>query len=160
MVTMQFVKAVSVTFTPLVGAADANDVLADTQEIPNAIRQGGGRGWLTGLTVIDKDNQTAADMEVWILNANTSIGTEGAAVTLSDADAVANLVAVVEIDSTDWIAGAQFRFVSLGLGDAGLPKPLSAASGQTSLFAAIVTRGTPTQTANGIVATFYFSDAS
>lgn len=158
MVTYPFLRAIPVTFSPLVGAADVGDVLADTQEIANAIRQEGGRGYLVGLKVLDRDDQTAADMEVWILNENVSLGTEGAAITISD-DNMDKVVAIVAVDSTAFIDGDIHKCATLGLGDAGFPKPVWAAPGQTSLFAGIVTRGTPTQTASGLRLTFIFSDA-
>ena len=64
-----------------------NDLLADTQELANAVKVNDGWGTIESLTVIDQDDQGQV-FDVWILDANVTFGTENSAPSISDANAV------------------------------------------------------------------------
>lgn len=133
-------------------AYTAGDVLFDTTAIPNAVRTSGGQAVLQTLTVIDKDDQAAADMVIYIFDTGSSLtfGTANAAPSISDANA-AKLVGVVSIASADWkdLGGAKVANVR------GLGIVCESSNGRELGFAA-TTGGTPTQTASGLVFRFGF----
>lgn len=129
-------------------AYDSGDVLADTGELANALSVSGGGGVLQTIKITDKDDQTAAAMTVWILKSNVSLGTKDAAPSISDTNAD-EIIARVDIAATDWtdLGGAKVAFVkNLGI-------PVRVSTG-TSLWVALVTAGTPTQTTGGLTGIF------
>jgi len=123
----------------------ANDVLSATQELASAGRVAAGTGYIQSITVLDKDDQ-GVEMDVVFLDADVGIGTENAAVSVADSDAVA-IVGIVNIETGDYtdMINSQFATVkNIGL-------PYKCAAGATSLYVATVTRGgTPTYTAAGL----------
>ena len=122
-----------------------NDVLADTQEIANAVRENGGRALLHSLVVIDESDQ-GQDIDFVFLSANQSIGTENSAVSITDQSArdILGIVSVATTDYSDLINSQVATLSTVGL-------QLKAAEDTTSLWiAAIVRSGTPTYAANGI----------
>lgn len=141
---------VPVTFTLDTSIYASGDLLADTQPIAGALRVAGLASKLTSFTLLDKDNNTAAQIDVVFLRSNTSMGTENAAPTISDANAGTEIIGVVQVLAGD--------FVAIGTGKQAtkiLPKAMDlyAAAG-TSVYVALITRGTPTQTASGITGNF------
>lgn len=140
----------TVTFTLDTNAYASGDVLADTQALANALRVADGTGLLVSAQFVDGDDQGGA-FDVYILQANTSIGTENAAPSISDANATAAILGFFSVLTSDWkdLGGcrvANIRNINL---------PVKAASGTTSLYVALVNgTGTPTFTANGITAIF------
>jgi len=134
----------TVTFSLDTSAYTANDLLADTQAVSNALRTSGGTGVLQSIQILDEDDQAAAGMTVYILNANNSMGTENNAISVTDANARA-IIGVINIASGDWIdlGGCKIAFKS------NLSIPLKVSTG-TSIWIALQTAGTPTQTASGI----------
>lgn len=136
----------TVTLSLDTSAYTAADVLADTQVITDAVRHPGGSCKLISLTVLDKDDQTAAAMDLYFLDSNVSLGTENGAIAITDADA-ASILGVVPIASGDFkdLINSKLACIkNIGL-------LLKAASASSDLYIAAVTAGTPTQTASGIV---------
>jgi hypothetical protein len=101
------------------------------------------------VTVLDKDDQ-AADFDLIFLDAATSIGTEDAAVDITDAEAedVIGCVSIVAADYVDLIANQVATKTGIGLE--------MKTDGSTSLYVAGVTRGTPTYSASGVIIKFGF----
>lgn len=126
-------------------AYTAGDLLADTQSIAGAFRKDDGTGVLMSLTLLDEDDQAAAAMTVYILTAATSLGTENAAFAPTDANARL-IIGVVSIASGDWVDLVNSRIVH----KTNLNIPVQSVAGTDDLALAVVTAGTPTQTAAGI----------
>lgn len=124
----------------------SGDVLADTQEIANAVRVLGGSGFLDDLVILDKDDQ-AGDLDVLILRSNTSIGTENSPVSISDANAE-EIIAAFPIVSSDYIDLVNSQLANLG----NIGRRVVADSGSTSLYIAAISRSAKTYTSWGIVA--------
>lgn len=121
------------------------DLLADTQELANAVRISGGRALLQSLHVLDEDDQGVA-LDVVFLSANNTLGTENSAPTVSDANA-RDILGIVRVGAGDFIDLGGSRSATLS----GLGLALKAAEGSTSLYVAAITRGgSPTYTAAGI----------
>lgn len=142
---------VEVTFTSDTAANATGDVLADTAAILGAVAQSGSASRLTQITLLDKDDQTAAQVDVVIFRSNVSLGTVNAAPSISDTNAL-EILGIVQIASGDFvdIGGAK-------LATKVLTQPLEVApTTGTTLYAALITRGSPTQTANGLVGKFFF----
>lgn len=129
-------------------AYDAGDVLADTGELANALAVSGGGGVLQSVKIVDKDDQTAANMTVWILKSNVSLGTKDAAPSITDtnADEIIGRIDLVAADFVD-VGGAKIAYkANLGI-------PVRVSTG-TSLWVALTTGGTPTQTTGGLTGIF------
>ena len=138
---------VAVTLSLDTSAYATGDVLADTQEIAGAVRVNGGSGILQNIILNDKDDQTAAAMDIFILSSNVSLGTENSAPSITDANGDA-ILGIIQISAGDWIdlGGCKVAMLrNLGI-------VVKAASDSTSLYLAVITRGSPTQTASGITA--------
>lgn len=123
------------------------DVLAATQEITHVFDIDGGTGIWQSAVVIDKDDQGQA-FDIWLLGDDVSIGTENAAVSVSDANA-AYLLGKVSIASGDYYDAGGVRVATKAGSDLGFL--VQAAADSRSLFVAAVSRGTGTYTASGIV---------
>jgi len=123
--------------------ADA-DVLAATQEVPLAFSAPGGTLTLRNVVVLDEDDQGIA-FDILFLNAASSIGTENAAVSVTDALArtIIGRVSVAGGDYYDLVAN-RLAVVS------NINQVLRAAEGSTSLYVACVSRGAGTYSASGI----------
>lgn len=138
----------TITFTLDTSAYGTGDLLADTQELANALDVSGGGGLLQSIKLTDKDDQTAAAMTVYILKSNVSLGTENSAPSISDTNAD-EIIGRIDLGSGDWtdVGGAKIAYkTNLGI-------PVRVSTG-TSLYVALVTAGTPTQTASGITGVF------
>lgn len=141
---------IDLTFSLDTAIHAAGDVLAATQELAGAVSTSGGAAVLHSIVLNDKDDQ-GLGIDVVFLKTNVSIGTENAAVSISDtnADEVLGIVSVSAADFID-LGGCRVATVrSIGL-------PVEAGSGSTSIYVALITRGTPTHTASGITAKFGF----
>ena len=121
------------------------DVLADTQELVGAVRTSGGTGVIHSILVQDDDDQAGA-LDIIILDTNTSIGTENSAVTMADNDNILGSVSVAAADYVDMANSQHACMNNVGI-------VVEAKSG-TSLFVAVVSRGTKTYTASGITLRF------
>lgn len=124
----------------------SGDVLAETQELPGALRVANGTGILQSLIITDKDDQGAA-FDLYILAENVSMGTENSAPSISDANAV-NILAIIQIGTGDYkdLGGVKVAcLTNLGI-------PIKSATDTTSLYVAAVNgTGTPTYTVAGLV---------
>lgn len=139
------------TFSLDTSAYAANDVLADRQEITNVLREVGLGAVLTDLVILDKDDNTAAAMDVYFLNADVALGTENAAISITDANAE-YILGVVSIAAGDWKDLINSKLAHIR----NINMVVKGVSGSTSIYVALVTAGTPTQTASGIVGRFKF----
>jgi len=132
---------------PLTFSLDTNpyadgDVLAEYQEVANAALISGGRLEITSLVILDKDDQAQA-LDIVFANTTGTLGSENAAVSISDADAD-EIVGVVEVAAADYVDLANSQIVTkTGLG-------IIAELAATSLYVGAISRGTGTYTASGI----------
>jgi hypothetical protein len=126
------------------------DVLADTQEMANAVPANGGSAWIESVVVIDKDDQGAA-LDLVFMKTNVSLGTENAAVSISDADA-AQILGIVSVAANDFVDLGGVRVATLTKGShPKLNVLIEAASDSRSVFVGAIARDTATYTASGIV---------
>lgn len=140
---------VAVTLSLDTSAYAAGDLLADTQALANAVRINDYGGVLQSLTVVDKDDQ-GVSLDVYILDVNVSLGTENAAPSITDPNAV-NIIAIIPVVSTDYRDLGGVRVASYS----GLGLPIVPAAGTRDCYVAVVNgTGTPTFTASGVVLNF------
>jgi len=142
----------SVAVTPVLdtSAYATGDTLFDRTAIPGAVRVAGASSILRSLSLLDKDDQTAAQIDLFFLSANVAFGTLNAAPSISDANA-AKILGKVSVLSTDFIDVTGSKIASLS----GLNIIVTPDTG-TSIYVAAITRGSPTQTASGILLNFGF----
>ena len=138
---------VDVVLTMAAAANHAGDVLADTQEIANAVSRSGGSGILQSILVQDDDALGGA-MDIVILDTNTSIGTENAAVSMADNDNILGTVSVLASDYVSMINSKHATMSNLGI--------VVKAKGGRSLYVAVVMRDANTVTAAGTTLRFGF----
>jgi hypothetical protein len=139
---------VDVTLSLNTGPYASGEVLADTQVVAGASRVIDFGGIIQSIAVIDKDDQGAA-MDIYIQDANVSMGTENSTPSISDANAASivpgGIIAVATSDYKD-LGGVKVAAIR------GLSIPFKPATGTTSLYISAVNgTGTPTYTASGIV---------
>ena len=98
-----------------------------------------------GLVVIDEDDQ-GVGFDLLFFNATATLGTINVAPSISDADA-RKLIGRVAVSASDYIDLGGVRVAALS----SINQVLKAASGQTSVWIATITRsGAPTYTASGL----------
>ncbi len=102
---------------------------------------------LRNVVITDKDKQSQP-LEIWLFNASPTVPNSNAAWNVSDADA-ANCVGVIPV--TAWY---ESTLNSIGMAAPNLKVKTNASA---NLFAALVTRGTPTYSASGLQLRFFFS---
>lgn|GEM_PF-1663602 len=137
--------AVAVTLSLDTSAYGAGDLLADTQEVANAMRVAAGTGGIHSIVLNDKDDQ-GAELYLVFLSANVSLGTENSAPSITDANAD-SILGIVPVYTSDWVDLGGCRIATLT--NVGLV--VKAATGSTSLYIAAVNgAGTPTYSAAGI----------
>ena len=124
------------------------DVLAATQEIPNAFRVSGGQAILQSIVLLDEDDQAGA-LDLVFLRSDTSIGAENSALNISDA-AAEEIITVVPFTSGDYVDLTNSQIAMKATGDYGMGVLLEPTS-HTSLYIAAISRDTKTYTASGIV---------
>lgn len=122
----------------------SGDVLADTQEIASCVPTVGGRAVVQSVVLNDKDDQGQA-LDLVFLKTNVSIGTENAAVSISDTNAD-QILGIVSVASGDWVDLGGCRVAT----KANIGLVAEAGPGSTSVFIAAISRGTGTYTASGI----------
>jgi hypothetical protein len=130
-------------------AYTAGDVMAATQELPDAVMLNDLGGMLQTVTVIDGDDQGAA-LDIYIMDADVAMGTENGAPNITDANAAAILgkVAVATGDYAD-LGGVKVAYKG------SLSIPIKPANGTRSIYVAVVNgAGTPTYSAAGVVLRF------
>lgn len=155
--TMPALREKTVTFSLDTNIYAAGDVLADRQIIAACVSADDANGYLVGMQILDEDDQAAAGMTVVFLSDDVSLGTENAAVSITDANA-RHIIGVVPIASGDWVDLINSKLVTKVMGDTGLPMAITPKSGTDDIYVALITAGTPTQTASGITARFWFQD--
>jgi hypothetical protein len=138
-------EVIDVTLSLDTSAYASGDVLAATQEVANAVAANGGKAVLHSVTVLDKDDQGQA-LDLVFLRTNVSLGTENAAVSITDADAE-EILGVVQVTASDFLDFGANRVATMP--SVGLVLESGAAS--TSLYLAAVSKGTGTYSASGIV---------
>ena len=138
-----------IVVTPTIGAAafSANDVVGGKLTIPGAVRVAAGKGKITGLKLVDASKQNA-DLLVFIFKTDLA-GTyaDNAAEAVTAADWL-KWIGTIKVLSTDYE-----QMANASLADLAFEIPVEASSG-TSLYALIVTTGTPTYGANALQLTF------
>lgn len=118
------------------------DVLFQATEVPYAVRVSGGKSILQSIFIQDKALQSLA---FDLLIARTPIGMGGA---LNAPEAITDasgqdILGVVRIVATDYVAFTSFSIVSKNQADIGMGMVLEPTTG-TSIWIAGVSRGTPT----------------
>jgi hypothetical protein len=124
------------------------DVLAAPQEL-TGVFEAGRAVELHSLVLLDKDDQGGA-LDIVLLRSNVSLGTENAALAVTDAaaDEILGKVSVGTADYTD-LGSSQFVQKTAAAGDAGMGLVLLP-DGGSSLYVAAISRDTKTYTATGI----------
>jgi len=125
-------------------AVAANDVLADTEVVAACFRANDKPGVLQSLTIVDKDDVGGA-LKIFLFSANVSLGTENAAISISDANAD-SIMAVIDVETTDWhdLTGSQVANIR------NLSIPIVPVSGTDDMYCAIVAVTGGTYTASGL----------
>lgn len=111
------------------------------QSFTNVVRTSGGSAEIRSITISDKNTNAAVALELWLFSATFTAPTDSAAWSISDADALL-CVGVIPITTDRWFASSLNKVYS----DNNVGLVVSCAA--TSLFYALVARGTPTL-ANG-----------
>lgn len=135
---------VSITPTLSAGAYLAGEVLFDTTAAAAVTRIADGKATLMTVMINDKDDQTAAGVDLVFLSSNVSLGTISEVPSISDANAD-NILGIVSVLSSDWIDYGGGKIATVR----NINLQLTAASGTTTVYVAAIARGTPTQTAAG-----------
>jgi hypothetical protein len=137
---------IDLTLTTDTNAYSAADVVAATQELAGAVLSLGGTAVVQSITLLDQADQTPAGYLLYFLKTNVAIGTENAAVSISDTNAI-QILGVVSIAAADFVdlIGSRLACVkNIGL-------PIKAASDSTSVFVALVSvDATPTLAADSL----------
>lgn len=131
-------------------AYSIGDAVGAKRTITGALRTSNGSGILESITILDRANQKAP-MELFIFDSNPGAATitDNAAFVFSTDDL--KVIAHVTIAATDYITINSKAIATIkGLGIA-----LRGADSSTSLYAALVTTGTPTYTATSDVQLIY-----
>lgn len=136
-------KVVTIVQTPTVStspAYTAKDAVGGLLTFANAVRASGGTGTLIAVQVADASQQNK-DLDLILFNATFTAPTDNAIFAPSDAESL-KIIGCIPIT-----AGSYFDFSTNAVADitAGLPRPFVLAG--TSLFGALVARGTPTYVA-------------
>lgn len=122
------------------------DVVADTQELANAVTFNGGTSVVQSIVLLDRADQTASEYILYFLKTNVSLGTENAAISITD-DNAGNILGWVTITADDWadLIGSKVACLrNIGL-------LLEAAADSTSVYVALVNvDGTPTFAADSL----------
>lgn len=144
--TYGVIQYVEVTLSTDTSAYASGDVIADTQIVAAAVRANDAKGVLHSLTIIDQDDQKAL-LYIYLLSANVAMGTENAAPSISDANALEILGPPVAIAVADYY---DLGGVAIAGKDA-IGKVVKPATGTDDLYVAVVNgTGTPTYTASGL----------
>lgn len=139
-------EIVDVTLSLDTSAYGSGDLLADTQVATNALGHDFRAGIIATATIIDKDDQGAA-FDIYILDANVTMGTENSAPGISDANA-ASIMGKIPVATSDYtdLGGAKVAFINQ------LAIPVHAIPGTSDIAIAVVNgSGTPTYSAAGVV---------
>jgi len=138
------------TLTPTLdtNAYTAGDVLFATASIGNAARANDKGFEIKQISVVDKADQAAADLELFFFRTNVTSGAVNGAPSISDSDA-ANLLGYCKILSTEFIDLGDVKVASKSVAIAAVPT-----SGARTLYCFGMTGGTGTYAASDIVINF------
>jgi hypothetical protein len=136
-------KITSVTLTVDTGAHADGDVLADSQIVSACLRANDGTGTIINVTAIDEGDQ-GFGFDLFFLDANSSIGTENAAPSITD-DNSRNILGWLRIAAADWIDLGGTRIASVPCSI-----PVKGVTGADDIYVAAVTRGAGTWAADDI----------
>jgi hypothetical protein len=129
----------------------SGDLLGVKLTLTNAIRVSGGSGLLQSIILHDLSNQKGAlDVVIFDSDPSGTTFTNNAAFDVADADIV-KIIGVVSIIPSDYIGFADSSVAT----KSGLAIPVAVAAGR-NLYACVVSRGTPTYTANELGIAFGF----
>ena len=135
-------------WTPSMLAATptAGDVVAATEELADFMKVEGGAAIITNVEVFLLDDVAPA-LRIYLFDTNVALGTEDAAISISDANVVKGIcsIPVAAADYTDMINS---RWASLSTANFGIKK-VQAAVGTKSIFAGIVSDSAVAFTAAG-----------
>lgn len=107
------------------------------QAFANAVGTAGGKGVVQSIVISDKNTNAAVALELWLFSATFVAPTDSAAWAISDAEAL-TCVGVIPLTTDRWMASGNNKIYSDG--NIGLVITCAA----TSLFYALVARGSPT----------------
>jgi hypothetical protein len=124
-----------------IGAYSAGNAVGAKRTLANAVRSSGGTGILQSITILDRANQKAA-MTLFIFDADPTNATITDKVAFVFGIDDLKVIAQVSIASSDYVTTNTKALALIS----GLQIPLKAASG-TTLYAVLVTTGTPTYAA-------------
>ena len=143
---------VDITFSMAAAAHTTGQLLADSQIIAACTRANDVRGWLESFILTDEDDQaTPIEIDVIFMSVSTSLGTEGGAMSITDANARGNIEHVETIAASAWRDMGGFKVA--------VAKPktqFQPVSGSDDLYVGLVARGSTTPTASGITGKFKF----
>jgi hypothetical protein len=133
-----------VTLSLDTGIYASGDVLAATQVVTGAMRVNAGTAIWQSLILLDKDDQAGA-LDIVLLQTNVAIGTENAAVSITDASAD-EILGVVEIAAGDYVDLVGSQIVQKD----GIGVVVAAPAATKDLYVAAISRDAKTYTAAGI----------
>ena len=136
----------------------ANDLFEDTRTLTDAVGVVDAPGYLVKIVVTDEQDQAAAAMEVVLMDQTSTVGTQGIAVAISK-ELSRNILGIVKIEASNWVDIGAEKVATLTFQNSILPLTVSPASGTRNVGVAFITRGTPTNLADGVRARFSFQDA-
>lgn len=146
-------REINVTLTPDTLIMASGDVLAATQKIEGFFSNINAGGMIRSMVLLDKADQGTA-IDIVLLKTNVSVGTENAAVSISDGDAeeIQGVISVLAADFVDLIGSQVAPKHALDI-------PVVSEVNQNDLYvAAIVRSGTPTYTASSILLKIYLEE--
>ena len=154
---LQKYEVIRVTPTLSTDAYSTGDVLFNSVEIPNAVREDGGCSKLINMFVVNQ-NMDVIDVNFFFSENSMTLGTINATANIADGDVEAGkILGTMKLDGdqtqTGGIDNAHVSMVmdAGGAGESGNPLLLQAAAGSTSVYVAgIITTGTPTLAADDI----------
>lgn len=152
------IRTIDLTLTLETAAYVANDLFEDTRTLSGAVAKIDSMGYLVGFVLTDEDDQAVAAMEVVFMDQTATVGTQGIAVAISDALS-RNILGIVKVEASEWVDTGGSKTATMTMQNGKLPLPVRPASGTRDVGVALITRGTPTNTASGFRARFYFQDA-
>ena len=122
------------------GAYSTGDYMGTTtvpQSFSDAVRVSGGSGIIKSIVISDKIATANVAMELWLLSTTFTAPTDNTAWDLSDPNMLF-VQAVIPIATTGWYASSAGQVYS----DSTISIPFNVSSNGTSLFYALVARGT------------------
>lgn len=137
-----------VTFSLDTNIYASGDVLAATQVVSEVSRMKDLACVLSGITLIDEDAQ-GVELDVVVFSADVVLGTENAAVSITDANS-RQILGIINVP--EWIDLGAAKVATV----LNVNLPIKPADGTQNVYAALITRGTPTHTASGLRGRFHF----